>query len=329
MVRWEDDSYSRDLIEGFWRALRSQTALEAARLWAWANGGVVLGGPPGVGGVFPVHHAGPKASRFAMSIPPTPQVVDSSVGSFSGANPFEAKVARDTIEQLLALEEAGRPPQARPLLILTGQTQPSRRFLRSLEGYAPQPARRFVVATGDALAFNTVYRDSQVAWHIQDLPYPLVFFCHRNPIDEAAGFRPGHATGTEDILLYEDIIEALALAAAAPVADAGALAERLRQTRLGADGRLGPGTDGLPLFDAGGNRRSGTGEHVVCLRPRVVRADPAGRPAVERVMPEAAIEVWAWRGTAPAGHVWRRVGEPLVVLYDDFPGDGGTAHVPD
>ncbi len=338
MARWEDDSYSRDLVEGFWKALRALVAESAAGQWCWVTGCAGTGSSPGLaGGIFPRHRAGPKASRFSMSILPTPQVIDSSVGSFAQANHYEAKVARDLIDLLLSYEAAPRPPQERPLLVLTGQAQPSRRFLRALEGYAPYPSRRFVVATGDAIAFNTVYRDRKAAWPIQDLPFPLVFFCHHNPIDRAAGFRPDGesgagpeegpaATGTEEVLLYEDIVDALVQAGAAEADGAADLDRRLRGTRLGADGRVGLGPDGVLLFDDGGGRRSGTGEHVVCLRPRVLRVPRRqGEMAAELVLPEATIEVWAWRRLA-GGHSWQRVGEPLRVRYDEFPGDGGGAH---
>jgi hypothetical protein len=347
MVRWDDDSYSRDLIEGFWRSLRGLVTQAAAQQWAWATAGVAAGAAhPGLGGgLFPVRLAGARASGFHMGTLPTPQIVDSSVGSFASPNRFEAQVARDLIELLLT-NEAGSPPvpgphrlpQERPLLVLTGQTGASRRFLRGLERYAPQPARRFVVATGDAISFNTVYRDRQVAWHIQDLPYPLAFFCHRNPVDRDAGFRPGDgrpssggtaATGTEDVLLYEDIIEALAQGDREPMADAGELGRRLRAARVSREGLIGFDPAGTPLFDAAGGRRSGTGEHVVCLRPRVVTVERRSGEAAERVLPEATIEVWAWRAGGAAGHVWQRVGEPLEVTYDDSPLDGGGAHGPE
>src|SRR5207253_6398146 len=94
-------------------------------------------------------------------------------------------------------------------------SQPARRFLRALLRRDPVESRRFVVATGDAIAFNTVYQDRNIAWSIQDLPFALVFFCHRNPTDPKAGFpidgkvRPAdvngavsEAPGTEDLLLY-------------------------------------------------------------------------------------------------------------------------------
>jgi hypothetical protein len=353
VAQWLDDSYSPDLVEGFWQALCAQVAESAVREWSWVTGCVGAGGSgPGLGGaVFPVHRAGPEASSFSMAILPTPHPIDSSVGAFASPNRFESKAARHLIDLLLEYERMPRAPatelpkpQKRPLLVLTGQAQPSRRFLRALEGYGPQAARRFVVATGDAIPFNTVYRDRLPAWPIQDLPFPLVFFCHHNPTDRAAGFRPDvetaaapadggvAATGTEDVLLYEDIIDALARADATTAADAAELGRRLRDTRLGPDGRVGPGRKGVPLFEADGNRRSGTGEHVVCLRPRLRRVERGkGETATEVVLPEASIEVWAWRRTAAAsrfarGHVWQRVGEPLRVNYDDFPADGGDVH---
>jgi hypothetical protein len=355
MAQWLDDSYSPDLTEGFWQALRAQVAESAVRDWSWVTGCVGAGGSHlGVGGgIFPVHRAGPEASSFSMAILPTPHPIDSSVGSFAGPNRFESKAARHLIDLLLEYERTAHKPgalatgthnsQQRPLLVLTGQAQPSRRFLRALEGYGPQAARRFVVATGDAIAFNTIYRDRLPAWPIQDLPFPLVFFCHHNPTDRTAGFRPEAesaaapanggvaATGTEDVLLYEDIIDALIQADATSAADAADLGRRMRDTRLGPDGRVGPGREGVPLFDAIGNRRSGTGEHVVCLRPCLRRVERGkGETATEVVLPEATIEVWAWRplaGPETGGHVWQHVGEPLRVNYDDVPGDGGEVHV--
>src|SRR5205823_6219077 len=136
------------------------------------------------------------------------------------------------------------------------------------------------------------YRDRNVAWQVQDLPFEVVFFCHRNPVEVSAGFPReddaggAGATGTEDLLLYRDIVEALAGAAYrgdVPPADGDALAARLREVRWNR-GRLAFGDDGVPLFDAGGNRRGDTGEHIVWLRPAVVEA--------RQVRPRATIEVW-------------------------------------
>jgi hypothetical protein len=82
----------------------------------------------------------------------------------------------------------------------------------------------------------------------------------------------------------------------------------------------------VPLFDEAGGRRSGTGEHVVCLRPRV-KVDRGGGEVVPQVLTEAGIEVWAWRDRTGAGggHAWQRVGA-LRVTYDGSSGDGGGGH---
>jgi hypothetical protein len=297
MVRWDDDSYSRDLIEGFWKALQR---LE-------------------------------ERGQFTTDPPPTPQVIDSSVGGFSRPNPWEAKVAHDLLDD--RLRQAG---QKRPLLVLTGQSAPCRRFIRALVRSAPDTARQFVVATGDAIAFNNVYRDRAVAWNVQDLPLPLVFFCHRDPIDPDAGFRPlpgDHggtgpasgsdlvaATGTEDVLLYGDIVEALAqaLRRGGGAADAAALAAGLADLRVHG-GHIGFDPEGTPLFnpESPGRRRWGTGEHIVCLRPHVKDG---------RVLPEATVGVWAWHGgrdKGPQEGEWRPVGERLKVYYDQSRVEGG------
>jgi hypothetical protein len=346
MAQWNDDSYSRDLIDGFWGALRMVVAQSSANEWMWLSGTPVNGQWPPllIGGIFPTDRllvnpfVEETASRFRLSIPPTPQVIDSSVGSFAVPNRYEAKVAQDLLDQL---QNAQSPPK-RPLLIVTGQTQPSRRFLRALIRAMPDLANRLVVATGDAIAFNTVYRDRQVAWNIQDLPFPLVFFCHHNPVDRDAGFRPVGAgarvsgengdasgtasTGTEDVLLYADIIESVLQAAVPPggqpCASAGELRERLAGIRL-QDDRLGPGPEGVPLFGPDGQRQSGTGEHVVCVRPVL-------NDFRDRLLPLATIEVWAWRRRewtrAERGQHWHLCGEPLLVSYSGFAIPRGGTH---
>ena len=63
--------------------------------------------------------------------------------------------------------------------------------------------------------------------------------------------------------------------------------------------------EGIALFDQNGQRGSGTGEHVVYLRP--VRQG-------DRVLPSAVIEVWARRGDRS----WMRVEPSLTVSYDKF-----------
>ncbi len=336
MAMWSDDSYSRDLIDGFRRALRVVVARDLATQWVWPASQVVFGSwPPGRGGVFPVYRlpinqiSPYTASQFRLNIPPTFHVIASSVGAFGTPNRYEAKAADELID---VLQFQG---QDHPLLIVSGQAQPSRRFLRALLRSVPDLAGHLVIATGDAISFNTVYRDRQVAWNIQDLPFPLVFFCHHNPIDPEAGFRAGEegdrggtaATGTEDVLLHGDIVEALLQAGvpadAPPCADAAELAKRLARVRLH-DNRIVGGEKGVPLFDESGQRQSGTGEHVVCLRPM------RDEDFKYRLLPKATIEVWAWQrrdgDQGERGQIWQRRGQPLNVSYSATQREGGGPH---
>jgi hypothetical protein len=188
-----------------------------------------------------------------------------------------------------------------------------------------------------------IYRDRLVTWPIQDLPFNLVFFCHRNPIDEKAGFRPlptegmarprtgraadhpvsesrpmTSASGTEDLLLHTDIVEALALAfrgSGTPCANASTLALELAKVRQ-QNGRLGLGPAGVPLFREDGQRQGGTGEHVVHLQPRFQG---------DRVLPEATIDVWR-RAERSSGRQWERAGRQLLVSYDEYKVHGDRSH---
>jgi hypothetical protein len=278
VAMWQDDAYSIDLTDRFCTMLQ-----------------------------------GPLGGRGGLTPVPVSETIDYSVGGFDQPNRWEAPA----VERLMKTKIEKYPDQKRPLLVLAApSSQPARRFLRGLARTAPAEARRFVVVTGDALSFNTVYRDRDVLWPVQDLPFELVFFCHRNPVDEAAGFQrdDAHTTGTEDLLLNMDIVEAIIQAvnqAEAMPADGDALGARLRQARW-YEGRVSFGGEGPDLFDADGNRRDGTGEHVVWLRPDV-------QGQVQRVLPQAAIEVYDWQGQAAAGpwHLVRR----LDVDYDETQAD--------
>jgi hypothetical protein len=270
------------------------------------------------------------ALRLAAQIaPPTPLLIDSSVGTFDVPNRLESQAALYLLQGLVE-----HPNQRRPLLAVTGQSAPSRRFLRALERNAPEQSPRCLVVTGDSISFNTIYRDGAVTWPIQDLPYRLVFFCHHNPIDRAAGFRPVEevhdnadgpgltaTTGTEDLLLFGDIVAALALGFDRDdqlCRDALQLAERFRELHV-RDGKLNFDPTARPLFINDGNRHSGTGEHVVYLSPEYQGS---------RVLPRAAIEVWSWRtdGVGEAAvSTWQRAADsPLEIHYDrsDRQGEG-------
>src|SRR5262249_15849788 len=107
-----------------------------------------------------------------------------------------------------------RPDRSQLLLLPTSAQRP-RRFARGVYKSNPDKVKRVVVASGDSVSLNNVYRDSEVVWDYRDLPVPLLFFSHRNPVDEAAGFqqvstetgRPSK-TGTQGLLLYRDIFDA-------------------------------------------------------------------------------------------------------------------------
>jgi hypothetical protein len=214
-------------------------------------------------------------------------------------------------------------------LVVPATSQPCRRFLRALRRNAPVAARRFTVVTGDSIEFNKIYRDRNLTWPIQELPLKLVFFCHRNPVDRAAGFREQNdagpdslnpnqgspTTGTEDLLLFMDVVETVVKAAyRGPrlLASAEELADNLHQVRW---------KNGRDLFNRVGNRHSGTGEHVVYLRPPQMKEG--------RVAPRAALEVWARTHDrpGPVPKTWELT-RFLTVRYEGSPGEGGQLHGP-
>jgi hypothetical protein len=243
--------------------------------------------------------------------------VDYSVGDYYQPNPSEV-LAVDRF-----LLERGQAPARRQLLALPTGAQPARRFLSTLVRRAPRDARQLVVVTGDSIGFDSIYRDRDTAWNILDVPVPLVLFCHRNPVDENAGFRleteadhPFATTGTQNLLLYRDLTEAVLTAAFRGdglVRDADDLNLRLRQSRwrkgrvFAADPVDGPPEEGVPLFDADGDRHSPTGEHIVWLKPLYEE---------QRTLPQAVITVWRLR-SEDAASGWRQVrDEPLRVSYE-------------
>jgi hypothetical protein len=307
-VVWLDDAYSMDLMERFNDALRLPLgARAAAQEWSWFTGASSTR-------ALPLNLAGVSQSHFAL---PLVERIDFSVGGFDQPNRWEAPVLR----RLMDVKTGQYPDQGRPLLVLAAASSPpARRFLHGLARTAPVEARRFVVATGDALAFNVIFRDRNLAWPIQDLPFNLVFFCHRNPVESSAGFPEENSarsvpsslspsTGTEDLLLYTDMVTALVQAAFQEgdvPAKGDELGRRLRQARWHA-GRVSFAAQGPALFDELGNRHSGTGEHIVWLRP-VFKG--------ERVQPQATIEVWAWQTNSTAELPWKRQ-RVLEVDYDE------------
>lgn len=330
LVKWKDDPYSNDLFNHFRQVLsgkdyddamrRLRVARLAGRQWAWLAGLACTGGiPPGLD-FAGIRGGEPQQPGPFWSVP-----IEYSVGTFDQPNRWEAEAAEKLLDEL-----GQNPGQHRPLLILPAAPTPARRFLRGLVRGAPVQAGQLVVASGDSIDFNTIYRDRLVAWPIQDLPFDLVFFSHRNPVDPAL-FRPestekgqfgGGASGlttsgTQDLLLYRDILEAVVEAAYRDgrlIESADTLAVNLRES-LGKDAR--------PRFDLDGNRLSGSGEFVVCLRPLRIG---------DRVLPRAVVQVWNRTEGTKGVRDWVRVpvaGQPeLIVDYSPSPATGSPGAGP-
>lgn len=238
-----------------------------------------------------------------------------SVGGYYRPNPSEAAGIKKLVDQMLYA------PDQRHLLVLPAVEKPARRILRGLAATAPAEVRNIVAVTGDSISFNIIYRDRDIAWNIQDMPVPLVFFCHQNPVAWAEDpgkpkSRSRAASATDDMLLNADIGRVLleAFFTDCPkkrqpgtptptlVANADELATRLHKARR-QDGQA-------PFFSADGNRRGGSGEYVVCLLPHFEGG---------RVLPSATIKVLSRQG----GGRWQLV-RILDVDYADSPRGGGN-----
>ena len=263
---WEDDRYSEDLREAFKDTVKIRSSL------------------------YPIL---------------------TSVGTFDRPNREESQWASQLMDDLTK-----QPDSCRPLLVLSGQLQPSRRFLRALARLDPNVIPRLVATTGDAVSFNTIYRDRNVAWPIQDFPCDLILFAHRNPVAGDAGFQrvargaeqgmgsgPG-STGTEDVLLYADMIEALTFTAFHDkklVADADEMREQLRQMRWNRhDEQVCLDQQQPLLFAENGDRAPGTGECIIWLQPKQSRGV---------VLPEGALRVYH--------HARETGGEPWTSFWED------------
>jgi len=243
----------------------------------------------------------------------SPYQIEYSVGDFYQPNPREAFVVGQLIPELKATRDR------RQLLLLPADAERARRFLRTVvRRSAPRDLKNLlVVRTCGSLGFNTLLRDRNVSWNIQDLPVPLAAFSHRNPVDEDVGFKEQAApadTGTEDLLLYRDILEALTLTAYQGrqlTASSDDLAQSLHGLSW-ADGHVQavpPGGRVLPLFKpASGNRMNGTGEFVIVLKPD---ADDRG------LLAQATITIWRLDSSIPDHPIWRKQ-RTLNVTYDDL-----------
>lgn len=239
-------------------------------------------------------------------------------------------------EQIMVQTFLTRPTPIAPhsFLVLPTQTVRMRRFLINLRQRSEKDARNLVVLNGDGVTFHSIYRDRDVMWNVLDLPYSLVFFAHRNPIDRHAGFReksddrsqtpdafpPRGTSGTHDLLLYRDVFEALLYAGydrGRWIGDAVRLRDRLRATcwyhpplnRIQEDPPRVCNSEvhavdpkHRPLFDAAGNRRSRTGEHIVWLKPSFTedRVDLRSTISVWTIDPDLEEGIWQLSHAFPA-----------------------------
>lgn len=251
-IAWEDDDYSIDLSRQF----RSEISKRTER--------------PG----------GPWIGMVIDTVP-------FSVGRLNRPNAREAAVAEQILKQL--------PPDGqRTLLVLPTVSAPARRTLRALVQGNPTVGRQLVAVTGDGIGVNTFFRDRDFAWPVRSLPVPVVLFTHADPFAwDVPGSRPppkdydlsppepgGVRSSTEDIQHFT------------------------RMTRIVASGLFPNGGNEIArtpdalgwslrtlkpeFFDGTGNRQSGTGEHVVVLRPTLSNETPGGR-----VHTDAVLEVYA------------------------------------
>jgi len=253
------------------------------------------------------------------------------VGDYFHPNPREAQAAG------MFLTHNRQFKNQHQVLVLPTSTQRARRFLRTLCRMAPREMDNVVVVSGDSIDFNPIYRDRDLAWNILDIPVPLVFFSHRNPVDATAGFVPAPVfgagaaadlskqSGTQDLLLNSDMLTAIAQAVfqgGQLLGDANEFERRLRETvwrdghvanpafTLDSPGKASGGR-GIPLFDADGDRNNGTGEHIVWVKPMIDGGQTLMR---------ATITVWSHEDDT-----WREAGPPLTVLYHSSVDPGNAA----
>lgn len=216
-----------------------------------------------------------------------------SVGTFTDPNPPEREVLGRILSDLSA------HPNDRSLLVLPAATQPARRALRTLAADSPLiGSKQLVAVTGDGVSFNTVFRDGDVAWPVQELSIPMVFFAHANPVAWTGDEGPADTTSlhppsaTDDVLQFADMIKvaAKAIYLGERVTDADKFASKLR-TVSARDGSAS-------FYGPDGERRTGEGEYVVVVRPQFGENG--------RVFKQAAFDVF----TRKAGK-WERVKQLL------------------
>jgi hypothetical protein len=194
------------------------------------------------------------------------------------------------------VEEWSRLPGQRKLLLLPAADRPMRRVLRSLAVVAPENSRQAVVVTGDSLNLDIVFRDRDILWPIQELPFTLVFFAHENPVAwppaQPAGEgkspdAPRNRGSTHDLLLNAQIMRRMT-EAAWQMQDG-----RLRLVDSPVELAEGLRHRAPAFFDETGNRLQTSGAYVVLVQPRFDGP---------RVLPEAVLSVWRGRVESADGN---------------------------
>lgn len=292
-----------DLTLGVWWAAQNQLAPISFYAVAWEDDPYSLDLADHFAEVFKKYFGDSQMGQAIRDEVPY------GVGDRERPNPAEV-AAIDRFFERNPLLQGGRE-----VLVLPTGTERARRFLRTLANQIPQQLPNLVVLSGDSISFNHVYRDREVAWNIEDLPVPLIFFSHRNPIHAGAGFHPQASatapwvlTGTHDLLLYYDVVRALWLTVwEGPQSLAGpeVVSQRLRQLYW-RQGRLQPQGPGQRFFNAQGDRQPGTGEHIVWVEP--VRDNG-------RILARSILHVWRLQAEPSGSMHWRQVRE-LHVTYN-------------
>lgn len=257
LISWNDDPFSEDLADQF------------EELWKVPN-------------------------EITPNPPVWKQRIAHGVGGLYQPNKLEVAALQKLIQESSTESASVR---GRELLVLPGGPAPARRFLRTL--YRTDPSERifWVVTVGDAIDWNTLYRDRRLTWPITDVPFPLIAFMHRNPVDsqlskcrcfvpDTSSTPPPNPTGTDDLLLYRDIGISLAggcFQNSKLISDPNELIHFLDEVK---------DNQGLPLFDDQGNRPGKGGEYITLLKPIVKDYQLQPRSTIEVFERQASTRQW-------------------------------------
>lgn len=197
-------------------------------------------------------------------------ILGKTVGHGVGGLDYPNRQEYSAIESIRFQVKMSEPAYRNHLLILPGAATPCKRFLKTLHRLNPTEVRSWFVATADSIDWNSICRDRRLVWPVEEVPFKLAFFMHRNPVEVQAGFpaalqddMPKSAlTGTDDKLLYRD--------ATATVFQAIYPETGIRRDPAQLSQELANAKDerGNLLFEPGGNRPEKGGEFIGLLLPQ-------------------------------------------------------------